>query len=275
MNFSEFQHKKIKVNQIQLHYRIAGNGMPLVMLHGWPQHSLMWHSVAPQLAEHYTVILPDMRGVGGSDIPTNGYDKKTMAEDIYQLVQQLGFEKILLVGYDLGSGVAYSLAAMYPDLVEKIAVMEFGLPGFGYENIMQATEDWHAGSNWHLSFFTVPQVAEFAFQGKERELLAWFFWHLSHNESAVSPEHFENYVKQLQKPGALRAGIEYYANVWTDKRNNLELAQSKLPMPLLAIGGESSSREYVGMLFEPVASNITTDENPAELAQVLLDFFKN
>ncbi len=189
MNFKDFKHGKANVNGIQIHYRIGGKGAPLLLLHGWPQHSLMWHTVAPILAQNFTVVTPDLRGAGGSSIPLTGYNKKTMATDIYELVKHLGFETVNLAGYDLGSGVAYSLAAQHPELVKKLTVMEFGLPGFGYENIMAATPEWHAGSNWHLGFFTVPQVAEFAFKGKERELLTWFFWHLSHNESAVSSEH--------------------------------------------------------------------------------------
>ncbi len=286
MKFKDFKHGKAQVNGIQIHYRIAGQGQPLLLIHGWPQHSLMWHTIAPILAENFTVITPDLRGSGGSSIPTGGYDKKTMAADMYELIKQLGYDRIFLAGYDLGSGVAYSLAAIYPELVEKIAVMEFGLPGFGYESLLTATPDWHAGSNWHLSFFTVPQVAEFAFTGKERELLAWFFWHLSHNESAVSNEHFEEYVKQITKPGALRAGIEYYAAVWVDKVNNEVLAKNKLKIPLLAVGGESSSSQYVAILFQPVAENITPciipeaghwlgDENPVFLAEQLNHFFRN
>lgn len=286
LKFSHFKHQRATVNgNIQIHYRIGGTGFPLILLHGWPQHSLMWHTIAPLLAEQFTVIAPDLRGAGGSSIPTSGYDKKIMAEDIYQLIQQLGYQQCHLCGYDLGAGVAYSLSATHPQLFEKVAFMEFGLPGFGYESIMQASPTWDAGSNWHLSFFTVPQVAEFAFQGKERQLLSWFFWHLSHNEAAVSSEHFEEYVRQVSKPGALRAGIEYYAAVWQDAENNKKLAESPLPMPVLAVGGESSSSTYVAELFKPVATQVQSaivpeaghwlgDENPHALASILFDFFR-
>lgn len=284
MTFNDFKHGKASVNGIQIHYRIGGKGRPLFLIHGWPQHSLMWHTIAPILAGSFTVITPDLRGAGGSSITTSGYDKKTMATDVYELIKLLGYDKVFVAGYDLGAGVAYSLAALYPGLVEKLSVMEFGLPGFGYESLLTATPEWNAGSNWHLSFFTVPQVAEFAFSGKERELLTWFFWHLSHNESAVSAEHFEEYARQISKPGALRAGIEYYASVWVDKANNESLAKERLKMPLLAVGGESSSSNYVAMLFQPVAENITPcvvpgaghwlgDENPVFLAEQLNTFF--
>ncbi|MBC8050471.1 MAG: alpha/beta hydrolase, partial [Chitinophagales bacterium] len=253
-SWQNFSHGKATVSDgVTLHYRMGGSGSPLVLLHGWPQHSLMWHSVAPRLAERFTIIAPDLRGVGGSSIPTTGYDKKTMAQDVMTLLTQLGVNRFDLAGYDLGSGVAYSLAAQWRNAVRRLAVMEFGLPGFGYEQFMTPTPQWDAGANWHLAFFTVPQVAEWAFKGRERELLTWFFWHLSHNEAAVSPAHFEEYVRQISKPGALRAGIEYYAAVWRDAEDNKALAQTPLECPVLAIGGEASAGAWMPELFKPVA----------------------
>lgn len=284
MTFNDFTHARAFVNGINLHYRLGGEGPPLVLLHGWPQHSLMWHAVAPVLASEFTVIMPDMRGAGGSDITPGGYDKKTMAADIYGLIKELGYDAIFLAGYDLGSGVAYNLAAGYPGLVDKLAVMEFGLPGFGYEQFMAPTPEWTNASNWHLSFFTLPDVAEMAFRGKERELLTWFFWHLSCNPSSVSGEHLEEYVRHVSKPGALRAGIQYYAAVWQDAVDNKQLAQQKLTMPVLSIGGAVSAGPYAAQLWQPVAEQVEgaivpeaghwlSDENPAFLAQTLRTFF--
>ena len=244
----------------------------------------MWHTVAPKLAETYLVITPDLRGAGGSSIPTTGYDKKTMSQDMLRLLDDLELDQVRLVGYDLGSGVAYSLAAQAPDRIQQAVFIEFGLPGYGYEEIMKPTPDWNSGSNWHLSFFTVPDVAEWAFAGKERELLTWFFWHISGNPEAVSNEHFEEYHRQITKPGALRAGIEYYAAVWKDLEDNRKFGEQLLQMPVLALGGEFSSGAFVEQLFKPVASNVTGgiipqsghwvgDENPDALSQILLDFF--
>lgn len=285
--FEDFEIRRAEVNGVSIQYRIAGKGKPVILLHGWPQHSLMWHTVAPHLADSgYQVILPDMRGAGGSSITDTGYDKRTMAEDIYKLALQLKLNKIILVGYDLGSNVAYSLAAAHPEVVEKIVVMEFGLPGFGYEEFMIPTPQWNNGSNWHLGLFTLPDIALMAFQGKEEQLLSWFFWHLSYNASAVLPAHFNEYVKLLKRPGALRAGIMYYANVWTDAKHNKELARKKLTMPMLAVGGEASGGQWIAQLFQPLAQNIQSlvvpkaghwlgDENPVVLSAALIKFFKN
>lgn len=191
MDFASFTHRIFDLeNGVRIKARIGGDGPAIVLLHGWPQHSLMWHTVAPILAKQFTVIAPDLRGAGGSSVPTSGYDKKTMANDIREVIDQIGLDQVMVAGYDLGSGVAYALAAGNRELVTKISVAEFGLPGFGYETMLTPTKDWNAGSNWHLGFFTVPQVAETFMRGRERELLAWFFWHLSNNEAAVSGRTF-------------------------------------------------------------------------------------
>lgn len=262
----------------------GGDGMPLILLHGWPQHGLMWHAVAPALAEDFRVIAPDLRGAGNSSIPASGYDKVTMAADIVAMMDALEISRAHVAGYDLGSGVAYALAAGHRDRVARLAVMEFGLPGFGYEDYMAPTPDWDNGANWHLGLFTLPDVGMMAFRGRERELLSWFFWHLAHNGEAVSQQHFEAYVRALQRPGALRAGMNYYAAVWQDAEDNRALAETPLETPVLAIGGAMSAGPFVAQLFAPVARDVTAavipqaghwlgDENPKALADTLAAFF--
>lgn len=284
MDWSAFRHCMADLgNGVRMTYRAAGTGDLLVLLHGWPQHSQMWHSIAPCLSGSFRVIAPDLRGSGGTTIK-GPYDKATMAEDVIRLLDSLGIDRFGLAGYDLGAGVAYDLAARYPDRVTKLAFMEFGLPGFGYEYEMTAKPDWHPGSNWHLSFFTVPDVAEWAFQGRERELLGWFFSHIAINPGAVAGDDFELYVRQLQRPGALRAGIEYYASVWKDAESNKALAERKLAMPVLGVGGEASAAGWVAEGLKAVADDVEAfvvpgaghwlgDENPTVLADALLKFF--
>ncbi len=273
-----------RVNGLNIHYLRAGTGDPLVLLHGWPQHSLMWRKLMPALAERYTVIAPDLRGAGGSSIPAAGYDKRTMATDVYALVRQLGFERIFLVGYDHGAGVAYQYASAHPAEVRRLAILDYAMPGFGYEKAMQPSPDWDSGSNWQLAFFTVPDVAERFIVGQERELLTWFFWHISCNPSAVSQNDFEEYVRQISKPGALRAGINYYAAVWQDMEHHKETARRKLRMPVLAVGGECSGGAGIAQSMQPLAENVRgvvieraghwlTDERPDALTRQLLTFF--
>ena len=118
-----FSHHTATVNGIQLHYVTGGKGDPVVQLHGWPETWYAWHHVMPALAKDYTVITPDLRGLGDSSKPTTGYDGKTVAEDVHQLVTQLGFNAIFLVGHDIGTQIAYSYAAPHPTEVKKLAVM--------------------------------------------------------------------------------------------------------------------------------------------------------
>lgn len=282
--FSLFAHAKATIGTTQVHYRSAGEGEAVVLLHGWPQHSLQWHTVAPHLAEKYRVIVPDLPGCGGSSIPSGGFDKRSIAALIRELVTQLDVGPVKLVGYDHGAGVAYNYACSHPDEVSSLAFVEYVLPGCGYEKAMIPTPQWHTGSNWQLALFTVPDVAEFAFRGRERELLTWFFWHGSCNPSAISPAHLDEYVDQISKPGALRAGIEYYAAVWKDLEINTENMQHRLTMPALGVGGRYNVGEMVGKAMMAVADNVTTavvedaghwvsDESPEALSQILLKFF--
>ena len=286
-NEIEITHNVAQIGKLKMHYLKAGNasGEPLFLLHGFPQHSLMWRKMIPALAEKYTVIAPDLRGAGGTTITPDGYDKRTMATDIHELVKQLGYEKINLAGYDKGAAVAYAYAAANPSEVRRLAFMEYALPGFGvWEKGITPAPDWDNGVNWHAALFTLPDIAESFMAGQERKLLTWFFWHLSCNPSAVGAEDFEEYYRQISKPGALRAGINYYASVWTDGEHNKENAKNKLTMPVLAIGGEASGGAYIAQFLETVAQNIRpaviknaghwlADEQPAQLTEVLLDFF--
>jgi alpha/beta hydrolase fold len=125
-----FSHHTTSVNGIQLHYVIGGHGDPIVLLHGWPETWYAWHKVMPVLAKNYTVVAPDLRGLGDSSKPPTGYDGKTLAEDIHQPVTKLGFKTIFLVGGDIGVFVAYPYAAAHPTEVKKLAVWEAPIPGF-------------------------------------------------------------------------------------------------------------------------------------------------
>ena len=240
----------------------------------------------PRLAQAgHRVIAPDLRGSGGSTVTEGGYDKATMAVDVLALMDALGVETAHVVGYDLGAGVAYDLAARHPERVASMAFMEFGLPGFGYEEEMTPRRDWTPGSNWHLGLFTVPDVAVWAFAGQERELLSWFFGHIAADPFAVSPAHFEEYARNLERPGALRAGVSYYAAVWEDAEANRRLAETPLAMPVLGVGGEASGGPYIAQGLEAVASDVSTavipgaghwlgDENPQAVSEALLSFFE-
>jgi hypothetical protein len=120
-----FFHHMGTVNGIQMHYVIGGQGAPVVLIHGFPETWYEWRDVMPALAKNYTVIVPDLRGLGDSSKPPTGYDGKTTAEDLNQLISQLGFKKILLVAHDIGAQTAFSYAEIHPNNVNKLVIMDY------------------------------------------------------------------------------------------------------------------------------------------------------
>ena len=223
-----FSHHTATVNGIQLHYVIGGKGDPVVLLHGWPETWYAWHRVMPDLAKNYTVIVPDLRGLGDSSKPPIGYDGKTVADDIHQLVTQLGFKSIFLVGHDIGTQVAYSYAAAHPTEVKSLAVMELTIPGFVPAGRMPL---------WWAIFHQTPDVPEALVQGKEMMYLTWFFHNLSFNPSAITQEDINEYVSHYSTPGGMHAGFEHYRAFTQDAIQNQNYSKTKLTMPVLALGG--------------------------------------
>src|SRR5215204_2421898 len=223
-----FSHHMATVNGIQLHYVIGGQGDPVVLLHGWPETWYEWHKVMPALAKNYTVIAPDLRGLGDSSKPVTGYDGKTLAEDIHQLVTQLGFKTISLVGHDIGTQVAYSYAAAHPTEVKRLAVMELTIPGFVPAGRMPL---------WWVIFHQTPDVPEALVQGKEMEYLSWHFHNLAYNPAAITQEAINEYVSRYSAPGGMHAGFEHYRAFPQDAIQNQNYSKTKLTMPVLALGG--------------------------------------
>ena len=230
MDNMTFSHHTVSVNGIQLHYVSGGHGDPVVLLHGWPETWYAWHRVMPALAKNYTVIAPDLRGLGDSSKPPTGYDGKTVAEDIHQLVTQLGFKTIFLVGHDIGTQVAYSYAAAHPMEVKRLVVMELTVPGFGPPGPPRP-------GFWWPSFHQTLDIPEALVQGKEMMYLSWFFHNLAYNPVAITQADINEYVSHYSAPGGMRAGFEYYRAFPQDAIQNMNYSKTKLTMPVLALGG--------------------------------------
>ncbi len=220
-----FSHHTATVNGIQLHYVIGGHGDPIVLLHGWPETWYEWHKVMPTLAKNYTVIAPDLRGLGDSSKPSTGYDGKTVAADIHQLITQLGFKTIFLVGHDIGSQVAYSYAAAHPTEVKKLVVIDYTFSGFSLPGKMPT---------WWSVFHQVPDIPEALVQGKEMMYLSWFYHNLAYNPSAVISD-INEFVSHYSAPGGMRAGFEYYRAFPQDAIQNENYSKTKITMPVLAV----------------------------------------
>ncbi|CAI0942126.1 alpha/beta fold hydrolase [Serratia ficaria] len=278
---NEISHQTTVVNGVRLHYVMAGSGEPLVLLHGFPQTWREWHQMIPTLAKTFTVIAPDLRGFGDSDKPSTGYDKRTVAEDIYQLVHHLGFEDINLVGHDIGMMVAYEYASAHPNEVSKLAMLEAGLPGLGLEALFDSAA---FPQFYHFGFFRAPGLAEALVAGREKMFITDFIRHLAYDTYAVTDEDLNEYAERLSAPGALRASFEHYRAFDIDAINNQQNAQTKLPMPVLAVGGQYCMGDQMGLIMAPLADNVQsvviersghwlTEEQPEQLTSVLVDFF--
>jgi pimeloyl-ACP methyl ester carboxylesterase len=279
-----FSHHMATVNNgTQIHYVIGGQGDPVVLLHGWPETWYAWRHVMPALAQNYTVIAPDLRGLGDSSKPPTGYDGKTVAEDIHQLVTQLGFNTIFLVGHDIGTWVAYPYAAENPTEVEKLVIMEVPPPGFWPPPVPLP---------WWFSFHQTPDVPEALVQGKEMEYLSWFYHNLALNPAAITQEDINEYVSRYSAPGGMRAGFEYYRAFPEDAIQNQNYSQTKLTMPVLALGaayipafggisnptavlGMQQSAENVTGIIVPNSGHFIAEEQPQFVINQLSDFFGN
>jgi pimeloyl-ACP methyl ester carboxylesterase len=284
INNVTFTHHTATVDGFQMHYVIGGHGDPVVLLHGWPETWYAWRHVMPALAKNYTVIVPDLRGLGDSSKPTTGYDGKTVAEDIHQLVTQLGFKTIFLIGHDIGTQIAYSYAAAHPTEVKKLAVMELTIPGFAPPGRMPI---------WWGIFHQVPDVPEALVQGKEMIYLSWFFSGLTYNPSAITKADIDEYVSHYSSPGGLRAGFEYYRAFPQDAIQNQNYSKTKLTMPVLALGGSfipvlggnitmpsiiygmKILAQNVTGITVPNSGHFIPEEQPQFLSDQLLKFFGN
>ncbi len=275
--FTEFEHHAAHVNGQRIHYVRAGKGDPVVLLHGWPQTWYMWRKVIPALSERYTVIAPDLRGFGQSSKPLDGYDKRTVACDIYELVTSLGFEKIFLVGHDFGGPTAYAYACAHPGDVRRLVVLDVAI------TIDEAEQADYYKRLFHLSFNSQPDIAVALVTGRERIFLTHFYRNC-YNPGAFSLEDIDEYVAAFSAPGAMRASMAHYGAMPLDLKHNQQNARKKLDMPVLALGGEISFAAGVQKSLENVATDVrggviagsahwVAEEQPEALLEQLFAFF--
>src|SRR3989441_3018782 len=266
-----------EVDGVKLHYMTAGHGAPLILLHGYAETSLMWKPIIPLLAERFTVMAPDLPGMGDSEIPANGMDMKTAAIRIHALARSLGVQKARVVGHDIGLMVAYAYAAQFPTEVEKLVVLDAFLPGVG---------EWEAVYNnpafWHFRFN--GPTPEALVQGRER----MYFEHYWNNFAAdktrsLSEADRKAYTAAYARPGRMRAGWAYFVSFPQAAKDFAQLSQTKLTMPVLAIGGEKSLGEFLAQQMKLVASDLSSvvlkntghwilEENSKETTDALVKF---
>jgi pimeloyl-ACP methyl ester carboxylesterase len=266
-----------EVNGVKLHYMTAGHGTPLILLHGYAETSLMWKPIIPALAERFTVIAPDLPGIGDSDIPAHGLDMKSAAISIHELAKSLGVQKAEVVGHDIGLMVAYAYAAQFPAEVTKLVLMDAFLPGVaGWEPIYNSPNIWHFRFN--------GPTPEALVQGRERTYFAYFWNDLAADKNRSLPEaDREAYIAAYSRPGRMHAGWAYFVSFLQAAKDFAQLSQTKLTMPVLSIGGEKSLGEALGQQTNLVATDVTVivlkdtghwilEERPKETTEALEKF---
>jgi pimeloyl-ACP methyl ester carboxylesterase len=235
------QDHSINANGIELHYLEAGHGAqtPVILLHGYAETSHMWLPAMEQIGKHRVVIAPDLPGAGSSAIPVSGYDKKTMAQNIHAMVQQLGYRRVKIVGHDIGLMVAYAYAAQYPDEVESVTLMDAFLPGVGdWQKV------WLLRDKWHFNFYGDTPLK--LVDGRER-IYFEHFW----NDFAADPVHSvpeadrELYAATYAQSGRMKAGFEYFHAFPQDAQDFAQFARTPLTMPMLVLAGEKASGQFL------------------------------
>ena len=272
-----FRSGSAEVNGTRIHYRIGGSGPTVVLLHGYAETGHMWNPLMPLLARTHTVVVPDLRGAGGSSKPETGYGKKNMAVDIHELVRSLGIRSVSIVGHDIGLMVAYAYAAQFPSETDKVVLMDAFLPGIGaWQNV------WLLRDLWHFHFHGATPLA--LVKGRER-IYFEHFW----NDFAADPRHSvpeadrQFYARAYAQPGGMRAGFEYFKAFEQDAADFAGFAKTKLQQPMLVLTGEKASGTFLIEQAKLVDANVEgvvvkssghwlMEEAPAQTIPKLVDF---
>jgi pimeloyl-ACP methyl ester carboxylesterase len=266
-----------QVDGIAIHYLAAGHGPTVVLLHGYAETSRMWRSIIPLLAKKFSVIAPDLPGIGDSDIPRDGLDMKTAAVRIHGLVRSLGIQRARVVGHDIGLMVAYAYAAQFPAETEKLVLMDALLPGIaGWETVYNDPTKWHFRFN--------GPTPEALVRGRERTYFDYFWDTFAADKTHSIPEADRvAYVEAYSRPDRMRAGWAYFQSFPQTADDFAQLSKTKLSMPVLAIGGQRANGTLIGDQAKIVATNATVvilndtghwvlEERPTETTDALMKF---
>lgn len=272
-----FTTRSVAVNGGTVNVTLGGSGPAVVLIHGYAESSRMWKPLAQVLAPRFTVIAPDLPGFADSSIPTMGVDMKTSAERVHAAVNFLGYNKVRVVGHDIGLMVAYAYAAMYPQEVEKLALMDAFLPGVaGWEAV------YNNPGIWHFRFYGATPEA--LVKGRERIYFEHFWNDFAADKTRSIPETDRRaYTMEYARPGRMAAGFAYFASFPKTAVDFAELAKTKLAMPVLSIGGAKANGAALAAQAKLIASDVTVvvlentghwilEENPKATIAALTSF---
>jgi pimeloyl-ACP methyl ester carboxylesterase len=270
-----FTSNRAQVNDTTIHYVRGGVGAAIILIHGFPQDWFEFHKIMPRLAQKFTVISVDLRGIGGSRATAGGYDAANLAKDIEQLAEKLKLEKYYVAGHDMGGMVAYAFARLYPEKARGVMIIEAPLPGI---------EPWsEVVTNpklWHVNFQQTPELPEKLIMGRQAEYFKYFFKFIRTGITDAEAAHFVNSYKSADQ---LRAGFELYRALPSNEKFNAAQT-SALELPLALVGGEYSFGELIPRFAESLrkngcrnvtmeiiknAAHYIADEQPERLAELI------
>jgi pimeloyl-ACP methyl ester carboxylesterase len=259
-----------------MHYVKIGNGPLLFLLHGWAETWYEWREVMQILASHFTMIAPDLRGLGLSEKTPSGYDKQTLANDVAALIQHLGKESVTVVGHDMGGKVAYVLGLLYPKLVSHLVLVDCIPPGD--ENM-----DPSKGGGWHFGFHMAEKFPEMLTKGRELEYLSAQIDEWIYKKEAISSETRAEYAKYYSSPGGMTAAFNYYRALLKDAKFLAANGDKKFLMPILTVSGQygvannlyqavlKRSNDVTGVIAEG-SGHFVPEEDPEFLAEQIIKF---
>ena len=280
---TNIRHHTVHANGIRQHYLDAGEGPPVVLLHGFPETSYAWRYQIPALAEKYRVIAPDLRGYGETDKPATGYDKRNMSLDVAELLNSLGIGRVALVGHDRGARVATRFAKDHPGRIDRLVVMDNVPTRIVGRSINSST----AKAYWFFFFHLVPELPETLIAGREDLWLRHFFSDWCYNPHTISGEEFDTYVRAYRNPGAVRGAMSDYRAYLEDNAQDAVDADVKIACPVLSLWG--ADFEAVGKMFDMPAvwaemahdvkavaieqcGHLPHEEQPLRVNELLLEF---
>ncbi|MEU0183500.1 alpha/beta hydrolase [Streptomyces sp. NPDC006207] len=281
-----FTSKYAEVNGFRMHYLRGGKGPPVVLIHGFPQSWAEWRDQMGPLSKNHTVIAVDLRGAGNSEVTRGGYTKAQMAKDVHELLKQLKLNNgVQVVGHDVGLWVSYAYAAQWPKEVRRLAVMEAPIPDDSLYRFPALEANPKTPSMWHFGLFQLP-LAEQLISGHERVFVQGFIEELLADQSAFSKDDYDFYAHYLKEPGRTVAWMKMYRELRGDVDQNKKfLAEGKLRMPVLAIGGQASFSGKIADQWRDYAVNVegrvikgsghwVTEEKPQEVTNLLQSFLQ-
>ncbi len=210
--FDGFQTERIETTTTHIHVRIGGEGPPLLLLHGYPQTHVTWHRVAPVLAEHFSVVVPDLRGYGDSGTPPTDsdhapYSKRAMAQDQVEVMAHLGFDAFAVTGHDRGARVAYRLALDHPEQVSHLCSLDCIPTG----DMWRKTDKERALGAFHWMFLAQPAPKPETLIGHDPDFfLEWLLKSWAADGFRFELEAMDEYRRCFRKPEVIHATCEDY-----------------------------------------------------------------